>query len=160
MDTLGRDFKASLSLPGKSSFKSASLLRRGLALIIDLFVINLVVFGPFKNLLINFFEGQNIMNIQKVPDNIYLAMFFITIMALLYFTLLQYYFQQTIGMMITKIQVVPDSGFFRILIRNLFIIPFFPFSLLWIIEPLYLFFKGRRLLEKLTNTNTVEVLNG
>jgi len=148
-----------LTLPGKSSHKNASLLKRGLALIIDLFVINLIIFGPFRDLLISFFETQNIMDFQAViPDDIYLSMFFITIMVLLYFSLLQYYVQQTIGMMVMKIYVVPDLTFITSIIRNLFIIPFFPFSLLWLIEPLYIYFKGRRLLEKLTNTNTVEVL--
>ncbi len=115
-----------------------------------------------------------------------LAMAIITIMVLLYFCILQIKFGQTIGMMILNIYVikVPDAGvvselkktqrkvskvpsfdikpgFLDSLIRNLFLIPFFPFMLLWLIDPLFMFLNknSQRLMEVFSKTLTVEIVD-
>ncbi|MFC1647838.1 RDD family protein [Nanoarchaeota archaeon] len=162
MDNLGKNFRARFVQLPKSAYKQAPIWKRASALIIDILVLNMVVFSPFRNFFIGFAEGLSFTELQSVfiPDNIYASLVFISILSLLYFALLQNYAQQTIGMMVMKLYVVPPTGFFRCIVRNLFILPFFPFNLLWIVEPLYLAFKGRRVLEQLTGTNTVEVENG
>lgn len=43
----------------------------------------------------------------------------------------------------------------RALLRNCFILPFFPFYIFWVVEPLYLAFYKERFLEKITGTKTV-----
>jgi uncharacterized RDD family membrane protein YckC len=48
--------------------------------------------------------------------------------------------------------------FAQALLRNLFLLPFFPFYLLWLIEPLFYVFQGERLLEYWSKTETVEYL--
>jgi uncharacterized RDD family membrane protein YckC len=47
------------------------------------------------------------------------------------------------------------------LLRNLIVIPFFPFIALWIIDPFYMFFnkRGQRFLEILSSTVTIEYVH-
>lgn len=46
--------------------------------------------------------------------------------------------------------------FSQALVRNLFLLPLFPFYLFWLVEPLFYVFQGERLLEHWTRTETVE----
>jgi uncharacterized RDD family membrane protein YckC len=69
--------------------------------------------------------------------------------------------RQTPGKMLLNLYVIADGkkegpGFIQTLIRNLIFIPIFPFSLLWIIDPLYMIFTGRRLTELLSKTRVIE----
>jgi hypothetical protein len=43
----------------------------------------------------------------------------------------------------------------RALLRNCFVLPFFPFYVFWFVEPLYLAFYKERFLERITGTKTV-----
>ena len=157
MDNLGKDFKARFLDVKNRGIKSASMLKRSLALIIDILVINFTIAKPFQEILVSYMSNATFF--QTIPDNIYLIIFQISVLSLLYFSLFQYYFQQTIGMMVLQIYVMPKASFIKCLIRNLFVLPFFPFSILWVLEPIYLNFKGIRWLEKVTGTMTVEASN-
>ena len=69
--------------------------------------------------------------------------------------------QQTIGKMLMKIYVVSDTKTlnpWQLLVRNLVFIPIFPFVLLWLIDPLFMFFTktNQRLSEILSKTRVVE----
>jgi len=94
---------------------------------------------------------------QDFPMKIYFIVFIIFILSMLYFTFFEYYLSQSPGQLLMKIKVESDKdiGFFKSLLRNIYLLPLFPFYLLWIIEPLYLIFYKERLLEKITNTRTV-----
>ena len=135
----------------------ASLFRRALAFAVDLMVMNLVLFAPFEGILGHFVKGSwtDTFAITQIPVELIAVMVCMVILAWLYLTLLEYFLRQTLGMMLTGLYVEGQVSFARVLIRNLFIVPFFPFFLLWLIEPLYLFFRGERWLEVMTKTRTV-----
>ena len=68
---------------------------------------------------------------------------------------------QTIGKMLMKIYVVSDNDnikAWQLFTRNLVFIPIFPFVLLWVLDPLFMFFTktNQRLTEILSKTKTVE----
>lgn len=151
MDNIGKSL-----IKRKSKDKTASMFKRLFALIIDLIVINIIIVSPFKEILMKFVETTTINFNQVIPSHIYTTITFISIVALLYFAIFQSRMQQTLGMMLLNIKVDKKIGLGKAIVRNLFILPFFPFSLLWIIEPLYLHFRGNRLLENLTHTRTIE----
>ncbi len=159
MDNLGDDFRKNFLEKGEArAYRNAPMWKRAVALIVDIIALNLIVFSPFGDVFNKYFSSIELGALEStaLPSHIYASIFFLSVLTLLYFALMQYASQQTLGMMLTKIYVQPKSGFWKSLVRNLFVLPFFPFNLLWIIEPLYLFFKGQRILEKLTSTNTVE----
>lgn len=123
----------------------------------------------------------------EVQSAITMALVAISVLFLFYFVNLQVKFGQTIGMMIMKTYIikvpklninVPTKKkkkmsqaeiieearkfkitFFDALVRNLFIIPFFPFIILWIVEPIYMMIgpDKMRLLERLSRTRVVEI---
>ncbi|MEK6964518.1 MAG: RDD family protein [Nanoarchaeota archaeon] len=136
----------------------ASIPRRALAFLADLIVMNLVLFTPFEGILGHYMKGswEESLKWTQIPSGLVVVMVCMVVLALLYFSLLEFFLHQTIGMMLLGLYVEGSVSFWRALIRNVFIIPFFPFFLLWVVEPLYLFFKGERWLERLTSTRTVE----
>lgn len=207
------DYK-DLDLPQKKSFFApATIIKRLIAFFIDLFIINFFIASPFVAIIERVIPAQAsgmrsyewIMSNPDMTAPIYFSIFFITILSLLYFSLMESKLGQTVGKMFLNIYVIklPDissldinkkdelidekgkkktsktsmksnkisnlkmSGAHDIrlnmltaLIRNLFIIPFFPFIILWILEPIYLMNNknNQRLLEKLTNTMTIEMM--
>ena len=83
---------------------------------------------------------------------------------ILYFIMLEKKMNQTIGKMIVKIYVASDNKdlkTWQLLVRNLVFIPIFPFVLLWILDPLFMFFTktNQRLTEILSRTRVVEKYN-
>lgn len=142
----------------------ASLWKRGVAFVIDLLVLDLVVMYPFRKTLTaapagsitqtaEFFE-QN----PELLNSLYTAVIIIGILSLLYFTIMEYKFHQTLGKMLMNLYVTEKITFWQALARNLFLLPFLPFILLWVIEPLYIIFtkEHQRLLEILTKTKVME----
>ena len=57
--------------------------------------------------------------------------------------------------MVANTQVSGDGKLRTFLIRNSFILPFFPFIALWVIEPIAIIFWRRSILEHLTKTRTI-----
>jgi uncharacterized RDD family membrane protein YckC len=148
-----------LNLPKERVYKrNASIIRRLLAFIVDLLVINLVIIWPFRSLLTKIFSPlmQNPFLVESIPSQAYVAIAIIAVIALLYFTLFEYSLNQTIGMSLLNLYAEGNITFFTTIIRNLFIIPFFPFYILWIVDPLHLIFTGERFTERITRTSTVE----
>jgi len=140
--------------------------RRSGAFLLDLLIINLVIIYPFRGVFVSYFGKLSFSKSmsfasQAVPVNLYWALFFISILALLYFAFFDYYLGQTPGQMMLRIKSISlkdDDGRINIwsaLLRNCFIIPFFPFYVFWIVDPLYLAFYKERFLEKISATQTV-----
>jgi uncharacterized RDD family membrane protein YckC len=143
--------------------------KRALALIIDLMIINLIIIYPFRKMFTKYFgsitlaQNFNINDINKIviPAAAYWAIFIISILALLYLTFFDYYLGQTPGKMLMKIKVISikeenkQIGLMSALLRNCYILPFFPFYLFWVIEPIYLGFYKERFLERITFTKTI-----
>jgi len=83
------------------------------------------------------------------------------ILSLAYFSFFEYKLGQTPGMMLLKLKVISTEskkklGFWKIVLRNIYVFPYFPFSILWVVEPLMIIFKRERILELMTKTKTVE----
>ena len=64
---------------------------------------------------------------------------------------------QSVGKAIMKLSIKPsDLKLWQCLVRNFEFIPFFPFTFLILLDPIFLIFKGYRLSEHLANTSTIE----
>ena len=145
---------------GKLLKRDASIFKRLLAFILDLLIINIVIISPFQKVFLKLITPQS--SILKMAEqlqgtsSLYSTMFFIVLLSLAYFTFFEFKLSQTPGMMLFKLKVDQELSFGKAVLRNLFIIPFFPFYIFWIIEPIHLLFKQRRFLEEMTNTRTIE----
>lgn len=88
------------------------------------------------------------------------ALIYACIFLMLYHTFAEYIVGQTVGMVLFNLSIKSVTKkpltFWQAVTRNLFLLPVFPLTLLWIIEPLYYVFQGERLLEYWTHTTTVE----
>jgi uncharacterized RDD family membrane protein YckC len=148
-----------------TAYEVVSFWRRAAALFIDLMIINLVIISNFGNALNRYLDnitlGQSMKSQISLPSEVYIIIFIIALLALFYFTFFEYYLGQTIGDMIFRIRTVSlrkNSGkisLWSAAVRNCYILPFFPFYIFWIVEPLYLAFYKERFLEKITFTKVI-----
>ena len=162
-----------LNLPKESTFIGPALLwKRIAAFFIDIMIINLVVLFPFRRLFQNiipkeysFSEAYRLLSSSaNYTSFISSVSFIISILVILYFLMLEKRMSQTIGKMLMRIYVVGDNKIlktWKLLTRNLVFIPIFPFVLLWILDPLFMFFTktNQRLTEILSKTRVVEEYN-
>lgn len=158
-----------LNLPKERAFIGPALAwKRIAAFFIDISIINLIVLFPFRKLFqdivpkdYSFSEAYRLLNSTDFTSYISLISFMISILVILYFSMLEKRTGQSIGKMIMKIYVVSDSSdlkAWQMLARNLVFIPVFPFVLLWIVDPIFMFFTktSQRLTEILSRTRVVE----
>jgi len=156
-----------LDLPEKRKIiGNASVFMRVLAFIIDILAVNFVIILPFRGSFANLMSADSFTEaydfLQSNPEiagKLYAMMFIITFLVLAYFIVLEYKLGQTLGKMLLKITVVSEAKEITVLqciTINIFLIPFFPFFLLWIIDPLYLLFTKRRFSEVISKTRTIE----
>ena len=159
-----------LNLPKEKTFIGPALIwKRIAAFFIDVIVINLVVLFPFRKLFqsispkdYSFSEAYKILSTgTNYSSFITHISFVMSILIILYFLMLEKKMGQTIGKMLMRIYVVSDNNnlkAWQLLTRNLAFIPIFPFVLLWIIDPLFMFFTktNQRLTEILSRTRVVE----
>ncbi len=159
-----------LKLPKEKTFVGPALLwKRIAAFFIDILIINLIVLFPFRGLFKNiipkeysFSEAYRFLSTSTNYTNFITSVSFImSILIILYFFMLERKMQQTIGKMLMKIYVISNTktlNTWQLLTRNLVFIPIFPFVLLWLIDPLFMFFTktNQRLTEILSKTRVVE----
>ena len=151
----------------EESIVPAKLWKRLAALIIDLFLINLILFAPFRSVVGEMIpETTNIQEmleyIQANPEvakNLNFITMIMASLAILYFVIMERIFAQTIGKMLMHIKVKSLNEKLKLwqcLVRSLYIFPYF--NLFIIIEPISLLFikDNRRVLELLSKTRTVE----
>jgi len=147
----------------------ASPIKRIFAFCIDLLLINFVVLIPFNNIIAKLVPSKEILLIanQTITINLLLAAFFIGIIMLLYFVMFEYTTNQTPGKMFFGLFVVSTNikdkkiqrlNLSQVIFRNLQIIPVFPFLLLLLIDPFFVFFNpsNQRLLEIISKTVVIE----
>ncbi len=84
-----------------------------------------------------------------------------SILLLSYFLLLERRFGQSVGKMVMKLHVYAEGkqiSFWQHLGRLMFLIPVFPLTLLWVADPIAMFFtkNNRRLCEIVSKTRVVE----
>lgn len=133
------------------------------SLLIDIFIMSIILM-PFQK-----FLPQNVNYNAIYSINDYLIASLVTIYFLVYVIIMQYLCNQTIGMILFNIKIKNnikndiknnkrknnEISLIQIIIRNLFLIPVFPFIILWIIDPVYLLLTDMRLSEKWSKTKTI-----
>lgn len=159
-----------LDLPKERHFIGPALLwKRIAAFFIDIAILNLVVLFPFRALFRNiipkdysFSEAYKLLGgSANYTSYISSISFVMSALIILYFFMLEKKMSQSIGKMLMKIYVVSDNDALKnwqLIIRNLVFVPIFPFVLLWIVDPLFMFFTktSQRLTEVLSKTRVVE----
>lgn len=171
-----------LNLPGPKTYVvPASIWRRGAAFIVDMLIINWVLTLAFNNLYLKIIpEGMPLLEIGEYlmsnPDKflIFKMITFSTgLLALLYFSVLEWKLGQTLGKMLFKINAVTEDNehpkIFAVLVSNIPIFLLFILSFSFIIvqlffmglilfDVIYLMFssKNQRLFEKFTHIVTVQ----
>lgn len=162
-----------LNLPKERHFIGPALLwKRIAAFFIDIAILNLVVLFPFRALFRNlipkdysFSEAYNLLSSStNYTSYMSLISFVMSVLIILYFFMLEKKTGQSIGKMLMKVYVVSDNSTLKnwqLIIRNLVFIPIFPFVLLWLLDPLFMFFTkaNQRLTEILSKTRVVEQYN-
>lgn len=162
--------KRGLNLPKERSFTGPALVwKRLLAFIADFLIINLIIFFPFKRILQksipefgSYSEAYTYLaSNQAYTTTLRIIFIIMSLFAILYFVLLERKIGQTPGKMLFNIYVTSDTkkaGFWQYTLRSLFILPVFPFVLLWIIDPIFMIFTktNQRLSEILSKTKTVQ----
>lgn len=159
-----------LNLPKEMTFAGPALVwKRVIAFMIDMLIINLVVLFPFKGLFeemlpkdYSFSEAYKLLSSSTdYAGFLTSASFMMSILIIMYFYMMERKMSQTIGKMLMKIYVESGNKEIRawqLLARNIIFIPIFPFVLLWVLDPLFMFFTktNQRLSEILSNTKVVE----
>ncbi len=162
--------KRGLNLPKERTFTGPALVwKRLLAFLADLLIINLVIFFPFKKILqgsipdvASYSEAYNFLaSNQNYVKTLTIVSLIMSLLAILYFALIEYKIQQTPGKILFNIFIISDTkklAFWQCIVRSLFLIPIFPFFLLWVIDPLFMFFTktNQRLSEIISKTKTIE----
>ena len=162
-----------LKLAQEKTFVGPSLIwKRIAAFFIDILIINFVVLIPFRRLFsgiipkdYSFLQSYSLLSSASshavLLNSVSIA---ISIFVILYFYLLERRTGQTIGKALMNIYVIGDGKAvkpWQILARSMFFIPVFPFFLLWVIDPLTMFFTrtNQRLSEILSKTRVVEMFS-
>ncbi len=150
----------------ETRISNASALKRSLAFIADLLVLNLVIGLPFRRLLPkgDFKTLKAMLNSSPALlaqlSRVYM---FMGLLAFCYFTFSEYRLGQSIGKAMLGIQVISNNkraSMLQIALRNVFLFPVFPFVLLWLLDPISLFLTKRRLSDILTNTRVIAYETG
>lgn len=136
-----------------TTLRPARWWKRLLAFIADIIILEATIGRPFRQFMPTELSLNMQLSSQTIATSIILPVLF-----LIYFIACQYLLGQTVGMMLFRMRVVhTDGGLWRFVVRNLFILPFFPFAILWLLDPLFLAFTKRRLSEMWSGTMTAEV---
>ena len=154
----------------KSFLGTASLLNRILALFLDLFIIYFVIARPFYRLILsvlpdlqttNYSEIIEILNSSpEIVNNLTLIFFSISIISLIYFSYMEYKFSQTFGQMALGLKIKSEkkeTNIWQYVLTNLFVFPFFPFIILWFLDPIYMFYKGKKYTEHIAKLKMEQV---
>ena len=159
-----------LRLPKERFFIGPALIwKRIAAFFIDLLILALVVFFPFRKLLqstlpknYSFAEMYDFLSKSSAYNSYILSVYLtMSVFVFLYFYIMERKMSQTIGKKIMNVYIVSDNdnlNRWQLLVRNLVFIPIFPFDLLFIIDPAFMLFTktNQRLTEILSRTKVVE----
>lgn len=159
---------AKLNLPKEQTFTAPALIwKRVLAFLIDMLIINIFVFMPFRSLFYDilpkgysFSEAYSALSSQSI-GNITAIVLTMGFFAMLYFAIMEKKMGQTVGKYLLKIRVEgaeKETRQWQYFARSAFFIPIFPFIVLWAVDPLLMLFtkSNLRLCEILSKTKTVE----
>ncbi|MBI5391621.1 RDD family protein [Candidatus Woesearchaeota archaeon] len=132
----------------------APLWKRIVSHFIDVALISFIILLPLdKSLKVS---STSFFQAPVINNSVFLLGIFAVLLSLAYWVILEYKLQQSVGKILMKLYVHGKQlPFSHILVRNLTK----PFSLLLLIDVLYMFFKGghQRLFETFSDTDVVEV---
>ena len=151
----------------KTFLAQASVLKRIGAFIVDLLIINIIILFPFRSIFEgilpagNFSEAFDFLRSPESSMILEIIMIAVGILTILYFMLLEKKIGQTPGKMLFGLFVRSqgkDLKNWQLFVRSMFLIPIFPFVLLWLIDPIVMLFtkENQRLSEILSRTKVVE----
>ena len=151
----------------KIIFAQASILKRAAAFAIDILIVNLVILFPFDTIYRkivpsdSFSEAIKFLSSNADSTSIKVIAVSASIVTILYFMIFEKKLKQTPGKMLFKLYVWgegKDLKYWQLFARSIFLIPSFPFVLLWIIDPIVMLFtkENQRLSEILSRTKVVE----
>lgn len=167
------DLAKRYNLPtGKLMLVPATYWKRFTAFFIDVLIIELLIFSPFRKILsklvvsdltftsaTTYFESN-----PDILNKVTWIMIMVAFLVVMYFSVLQHKIRQTLGMMLFNLWVYTDDkelSYWKILLSNLSFLPIFPFIMLWIIDPIYMLFSSsrQRLMQRLAGIYIVEETN-
>ena len=129
-----------LTLPKKKTFfAQASVLKRLIAFIIDLLIINMVILFPFRKVFKKIVPDTQsfsktfdfLSNNSDYNTSITIILLVIAFLTLLYFMILEKNLKQTPGKMLFNLYVnsqTKDLKYWQLFVRSMFLIPLFPFN--------------------------------
>ncbi|MDP6648174.1 MAG: RDD family protein [Candidatus Woesearchaeota archaeon] len=153
---------------GKTILAQASVFKRAAAFLIDFLIVNMVILFPFRRIFESIFPGsgsfsETLKFLSNKADSASMTFIVLLISSLtiLYFLIMEKKLNQTIGKMLFNLYVksqTKDLKYWQLFVRSMFLIPWFPFVLLWLIDPIVMFFtkENQRLSEILSKTKVVE----
>ncbi len=154
---------------GKTFLAQASVLKRLIAFLIDLFIVNLIILFPFRRIFNEMVPDtgsfsktfEYLSNNADYSTSITVIMIVVAFLTILYFMIFEMKLGQSIGKMLFNLYVesqTKDLKYWQLFVRSMFLIPVFPFVLLWLIDPIVMFFtkENQRLSEILSRTKVVE----
>jgi len=140
-------------MAGKAILAQASILKRLFAFVIDILIIDVIVLFPFRGLMGRIIPdtGSFSKTFEFLSDSssnsITLIVSITAAFAILYFVILEKKLGQSPGKMLFNLYVksqTKDLKYWQLFVRSVFLIPFFPFILLWVIDPIVMFFHQRK----------------
>jgi len=159
-----------LGIKRKTIIMEAPVWKRVLAFLIDYIIINSLIIFPFNNLMEKILNTSDISKILSMISNnnintsalIYISLF-MSIMALLYFAILESKLNQTIGKIIMKIYIINTKNpkerisFFQAIIRGLGVFLIFTLPIITLLDAAYVYFNKdkQRMLERVSKTKTI-----
>ena len=154
---------------GKKPFLAkAFILKRAAAFFIDMVIINTIILIPFRKVFERIIpESESFLKTLEYFSNITnstsitIVLLAVSFISILYFIILEKNLGQSVGKIIFNLYVksqTKDLKYWQLFVRSIFLIPIFPFALLWIIDPIVLIFtkNHQRLSEILSGTKVVE----
>lgn len=143
--------------------RTARVWKRLLAFLVDVYF-GIVMFSSFFIIIEKSLPHTlDAMSTYSLPPISLAALIYASIFFLLYHVFCEYIIGQTPGMIIFGISAKPAKNsssktitFWQAVGRNIFIVPIFPFTILWLVEPVYYLIQGERLMDRWTSTTLVE----
>ena len=161
-----------LTKKGKVIFAQAPILKRLLAFIVDIAILEFVILLPFSRALDNLIpKAESLSQIFNILSNnpsynrlVMTVTAIASFLAMLYFVILEKKIGQTAGKKLLNLHVVSQTAemsYWQVIVRNLLFVPIFPLVLLWIVDPIVMLFtkENQRLSEILSRTKVVEQYN-
>ena len=157
------------TVPKKKPFLAqASIAKRFFAFAIDIFIVNWIILWPFTRIIDNLMPASSFTEALQFAEakiqftgSLAGVIVSLSLVTILYFVIFEKKFGQSPGKMIFNLYVVSQEKELKnwqLFVRSVFLIYIFPFILMWIIDPIVMFFtkENQRLLEILSRTKVME----